>query len=227
MPYCPNCRTEYIKGIAVCSDCGAVLADRLPPPAPHPDDSELVSVFQAPDQFMAITVKSLLTDNGIGADIRSRQMPMYDGMAMMHNPVWGHVVVLDRDEERARLLIEAYTAGQGADPGSSCGVERPVPEGRPLRHPDDEELTAIYEDLDDSEVLWMVALLKERGIAATVRAKRLLVLDRDADRAQEIIDGHLDAVRKCPACGADLPAAAKFCMQCGARAADAPDGGTT
>ncbi len=30
MPWCPNCKNEYRKGILVCSDCGAALVEELP-----------------------------------------------------------------------------------------------------------------------------------------------------------------------------------------------------
>lgn len=30
MPWCPDCKTEYDPGIAVCADCGADLVDELP-----------------------------------------------------------------------------------------------------------------------------------------------------------------------------------------------------
>ncbi len=30
MPFCPSCKTEYIAGIAQCSDCNLALVDHLP-----------------------------------------------------------------------------------------------------------------------------------------------------------------------------------------------------
>ncbi|HTR82516.1 MAG TPA: zinc ribbon domain-containing protein [Bacteroidota bacterium] len=30
MPFCPSCKTEYLPGIARCSDCGIALVDQLP-----------------------------------------------------------------------------------------------------------------------------------------------------------------------------------------------------
>jgi hypothetical protein len=31
MPFCPECRTEYVLGVARCADCGAQLVAELPP----------------------------------------------------------------------------------------------------------------------------------------------------------------------------------------------------
>jgi hypothetical protein len=109
MPFCPHCKTEYVPGIAACADCGAVLVGHRPAPdQPREIGGDLVAVYEAPDQFLAVTVESLLLQEGISAVVRSRQMPMYDGLALMQNPMWGAVLVLERDAGRAAKMIDEY-----------------------------------------------------------------------------------------------------------------------
>ncbi len=72
------------------------------------DDSRLVSVLEANNELEAITIQAFLESQGIKAAIRSRQIPMYDGIAKVFNPVWGYVMVLEEDRERAEILIEEY-----------------------------------------------------------------------------------------------------------------------
>lgn len=109
MPFCPSCRTEYCPGVKICADCGASLVDHRPAPdQPQEIDGDLVAVFEAPDQLVAATIESMLLHEGINAVIRSRQMPMYDGLALMQNPVWGTVLVLEQDAERAANMVDEY-----------------------------------------------------------------------------------------------------------------------
>ena len=35
MPFCPNCKAEYLAGVSRCSDCGLTLVDQLPEPVQH------------------------------------------------------------------------------------------------------------------------------------------------------------------------------------------------
>ncbi|MCU0606506.1 MAG: DUF2007 domain-containing protein [Candidatus Edwardsbacteria bacterium] len=72
------------------------------------DDADLVPVYEAPDRFLATTIESLLQHEGISATVQSRQMPMYDGLAMMQHPVWGRVLVLAPDAGRARAIVRTF-----------------------------------------------------------------------------------------------------------------------
>jgi hypothetical protein len=89
------------------------------------DDETLVAVFEAASEMEALAIQSLLDGSGIEAAVRSRQIPMFDGIARIYNPVWGHVLVMAGTEARARELISGYLDALGS--GSGEGQE--VPEG--------------------------------------------------------------------------------------------------
>ncbi len=71
------------------------------------EDENLVRVFEAGSEIEAISVQSLLEGEGISSAIQSRQIPTYGTIAMAFKPVWGFVLVLERDERRARELIDS------------------------------------------------------------------------------------------------------------------------
>lgn len=116
MPYCPICRYEYSPGIRTCPDCGAELVPDLPPEVESPNpEKEMVtkSVFKAPDEFAALTIQSALEAEGITSEVRSFQIAMYDGIAMMQKPFWGEVLVLEEDFERAKQIVEDFLSTEG------------------------------------------------------------------------------------------------------------------
>lgn len=81
------------------------------------DESRLVPVLEAGNELEAITIQAFLESQGIDAAIRSRQIPMYDGIAKVWNPVWGYVMVMEEDRERSERLIVEYmdSCGNGDD----------------------------------------------------------------------------------------------------------------
>jgi len=72
------------------------------------EGGKLVSIFRANNELEAITIQSFLESQGINAAVRSRQIPMYDGIAKVWNPVWGNVLVMEKDSEIAAELISEY-----------------------------------------------------------------------------------------------------------------------
>jgi len=78
------------------------------------DDGKLVSVLEARNELEAITIQAFLESQGIDAAIRSRQIPMYDGIARVWNPVWGYVLVMQENHERAEGLITEYIDSCGS-----------------------------------------------------------------------------------------------------------------
>lgn len=87
------------------------------------DSEGLVPVFDAGSEFEALSIAAFLEQEGIEAAIRDLQIPMMDGIAMVDDPVWGQVLVLERDAARASGLIEEYIEATsdagGPDPGGT------------------------------------------------------------------------------------------------------------
>ena len=82
----------------------------------------LVTVYRAPDELMANTIKDLLDQNGVPAFMRSFQIPAYDGIAQVMRPNWGEVLVEEDNLERARELVEGFLES-GNEPGETNGAD--------------------------------------------------------------------------------------------------------
>ena len=82
------------------------------------DEGKLVSVLKARDELEAITIQAFLESQGIDAAVRSRQIPMYDGIAKVWNPVWGYVLVMEENHDRAEELIKEYIDSCSSNEGN-------------------------------------------------------------------------------------------------------------
>jgi hypothetical protein len=71
MPFCPNCRYEYRRGIETCSDCGAQLVDTLPdaPYAQPPPSGNDVPIARAESLAIAEMWAELLGEQSISCRI--------------------------------------------------------------------------------------------------------------------------------------------------------------
>ena len=87
----------------------------------------LKTIYKAPDEFMANSVKDLLEQEGIPAMIRSFQVPAYDGIARMMRPNWGEVLVSETDMDRARELLDSFLAGGDSSAPESGSMEELTP----------------------------------------------------------------------------------------------------
>jgi hypothetical protein len=84
------------------------------------DSESLERVCSAGSEMEALAVLAALEDEGIEAAVRSRQIPMWDGIAQALDPVWGWVLVRSSDLERAsgvlrefRESLESLPEGEG------------------------------------------------------------------------------------------------------------------
>ncbi|MDI6839991.1 MAG: DUF2007 domain-containing protein [bacterium] len=66
------------------------------------------SVYRAPDEFMAITIRSLLENEGIKVFVKSYQVSMFDNIAQMMTPCWGEILVANKDYECAKSIVDDY-----------------------------------------------------------------------------------------------------------------------
>ncbi|MCB1188370.1 DUF2007 domain-containing protein [bacterium] len=73
-----------------------------------------VSVFKAPSEFLAMTIRDLLDENGIPCMIRSDEIA---GYGFAPRGYFGDVLVFAEDEDRALELIGGFrgTLGQLAE----------------------------------------------------------------------------------------------------------------
>ncbi len=76
-------------------------------------DIKLVSVYKAPDEFMAQTIESLLTLNGIKTILKSYQVPLYDSIMTFIKGDWGELLVKEEDQTKASELIKGFLSEKG------------------------------------------------------------------------------------------------------------------
>ena len=65
-------------------------------------------VYAAPDEFMALSVKSLLDEEGILSDIRRYENVWLDGLPKLMHGAWGEVLVAEDDFDDAKVLVDAF-----------------------------------------------------------------------------------------------------------------------
>jgi hypothetical protein len=70
----------------------------------------MVTLYRAPDELLANSVRDLLEQNDIPAAVHSFQIPAYDGIARMMRPFWGEVLVEEADRDRAQELLDGFLA---------------------------------------------------------------------------------------------------------------------
>ena len=76
----------------------------------------LVTLYRAPDELMANSIRDLLEQHGIPAALHSFQIPAYDGIARMMRPHWGEVLVEEENRDHAQELLDDFLASARETP---------------------------------------------------------------------------------------------------------------
>ena len=107
MPFCPECKAEYRTEIQMCPECQVELV----PEQSLEDVVEYVDwevVRDVPSEMVGNLIQGVLEAEGIEALVRPHEIGALGGARLQ--PEWGEVRVHRDDLERAKQIVEAYTA---------------------------------------------------------------------------------------------------------------------
>ena len=107
MPWCPECKMEYISGIKQCADCQVPLVDEKPSTDNPLTSNQMVAVALLENEIEAAVLKGVLADNGINSIIHDFIISQYNLPEYGKNG-WGELMVLDGDYENAKFIISEY-----------------------------------------------------------------------------------------------------------------------
>ena len=68
----------------------------------------VVSVWKIEDETQRILLQNVLKDEEIESELRSAQIPWMDGIMKSARGYWGDLMVLEKDADQARKIIEDY-----------------------------------------------------------------------------------------------------------------------
>ena len=105
MPYCPNCRFEYKKGVNRCPEWGADIVNELPEEKP-PQKPNFVPLRNLPSRMYAQMLQEALKNEGIPSMIKGDEgIPLRTTTA--HIPVSKIILcVPEKDLEKAEEIAD-------------------------------------------------------------------------------------------------------------------------
>lgn len=114
MPFCPNCRAEYVEGVKRCVDCDVELVPELEPEEGERFSNEpFIPVFRYKDDMEAAIARGVLEDAGIPVWERADVVKSVHRLTV--GPLGEEVLLVpeSRTGEALKALEEAL--GEGAD----------------------------------------------------------------------------------------------------------------
>jgi hypothetical protein len=109
--FCPQCGTEYPKGVTKCAECGVDLVAELPDA-----DVDLVAILVTSDPAQLSVAISLLEAEGIECETHGESGQEVLGLGPLPGatgPV--RLLVAAEDEEAARALLAQQSGPTAAD----------------------------------------------------------------------------------------------------------------
>ena len=107
--FCPNCRAEYVDGVARCPECDVDLVEQLEEPESEAEYVELVTVGAFTNASELMIAKSMLDDARIDYFAKNEGVVgLFAGGQIGFNPFTGPIEIQVRpeDADMARELLE-------------------------------------------------------------------------------------------------------------------------
>ncbi|MDI6711969.1 MAG: DUF2007 domain-containing protein [Anaerosomatales bacterium] len=131
--YCPQCRSEYVSGIAECPECGVALAEALPEPTRQQAESEPVVVFATGRSDLIALAKSILMSAGIEFSVRNEEVQdlfgygrFPGGSSILMGPI--EISVAEEHASDARALLAGLEPSGASESDADAGGAYDTPE---------------------------------------------------------------------------------------------------
>lgn len=120
MAYCPKCRTPFVEGVTVCSECQRKLVEVLGPNDQTSVDTQ--EVYRCYDRLQADLVCTILLNEDIECFVRDMTSSSFPTAVGSGGEL--RIAVEKPAAARARtLLVEAIESGEVAEDGALLGGE--------------------------------------------------------------------------------------------------------